>query len=53
VSYAVSPDGQRLYVVKSATGPQVSKLVFVENWTEELKAKMPTVIRAVRDPNRQ
>ena len=36
VSYAVSPDGQRLYVVKSVTEPQVSKLVFVENWTEEL-----------------
>jgi hypothetical protein len=40
-------------VVKSATEPEVSKLVFVENWTEGLKAKMPTVSRAVRDPNRQ
>jgi len=53
VSYAVSPDGQRLYVVKSATGPQVSKLVFVENWIDELKAKTPTGVRADRDPKRQ
>ena len=53
VSYAVSPDGQRLYVVKSATEPQVSRLVFVENWTEELKAKLPTASRADREPNPQ
>ena len=53
VSYAVSPDGQRLYVVKRATEPQVSRLVFVENWIEELKAKMPPAIRADRDPKRQ
>ena len=53
VSYAVSPDGQRLYVVRSATGPQVSKLVFVENWIDELKAKTPTGVRADRDPKRQ
>jgi hypothetical protein len=40
-SYDVSPDGQRLYVVKSAHEPTVSKLVFVLNWLEELKAKVP------------
>lgn len=53
VSYAVSPDGERLYVVKSATEPQVSRLVFVENWIEELKAKVPPASRADRVPNRQ
>jgi hypothetical protein len=37
----------------SATGPQVSRLVFVENWIEELKAKTPTGVRADRDPKRQ
>ena len=40
-SYDVSPDGQRLFVVKSAREPTVSKLVFVLNWFEELKAKVP------------
>ena len=40
-SYDVSPDGQRLFVVKSAHEPTVSKLVFVLNWFEELKAKVP------------
>jgi hypothetical protein len=49
----VSPDGQRLYVVKSATEPQVSRLVFVENWIEELKAKVPAGIRADRKSDRQ
>ena len=41
-SYDVSPDGQRLFVVKSAHEATVSKLVFVQNWFEELKAKVPT-----------
>jgi serine/threonine-protein kinase len=40
-SYDVSPDGQRLFVVKSAHEPTVSKLVFIQNWFEELKAKLP------------
>jgi dipeptidyl aminopeptidase/acylaminoacyl peptidase len=41
ISYAVSPDGQRLFVVRSAREPVVSKLAFVQNWFEELKAKVP------------
>jgi hypothetical protein len=40
VSYAVSPDGQRLFVVRSTHEPTVSRLVFVQNWFEELKGKV-------------
>ncbi len=35
-SYAVSPDGQRLLVVKRAREPVRSKIAFVQNWLTEL-----------------
>jgi len=40
-SYDVSPDGRRLFVVKSVHAPTVSKLAFILNWFEEPKAKVP------------
>jgi Tol biopolymer transport system component len=45
--FAVSPDGQRFLFLKTAptpTGPgqDSQRLLFVENWTEELKQRVPT-----------
>lgn len=42
--YDVSPDGQRFYAVQVQTPspqPPVTQINFVQNWTEELKAKVP------------
>ena len=41
--YDVTPDGQRFLMVKEVELPpaRVSHLVLVQNWTEELKAKVP------------
>jgi len=39
-SYDVSPDGQRLLVVKRVREPARTKLHVVHNWFEELKEKM-------------
>jgi hypothetical protein len=42
--YDVAPDGQRFYVVRTAArppAPAVTHINFVENWFEELKAKVP------------
>jgi len=43
-SYDVTPDGQRFVIVQEATRPpaHVSQLILVENWFEELKARVPT-----------
>jgi hypothetical protein len=40
-SYDVSPDGQYLYVVKSAAPDERRKLHVVTGWTEELKRLVP------------
>jgi hypothetical protein len=40
VSYDVSPDGQRLLVVKSTHEPTRTKLYVVNNWFRELNAKL-------------
>jgi serine/threonine-protein kinase len=46
--YDISPDGQRILAVFDATdaaqsgGPQVRQIQAVLNWTEELKARVPT-----------
>jgi hypothetical protein len=34
--------GRRLFVVKSVHAPTVSKLAFILNWFEELKATVPS-----------
>jgi eukaryotic-like serine/threonine-protein kinase len=42
--YDVSPDGQRFYVVQAtqpSPPPVVTHINFVQNWFEELKAKVP------------
>lgn len=41
-SYDVSPDGQRLLVVKKAQQPGRTKIHIVHNWFEELKRLVPT-----------
>ena len=40
-SYAVSPDGQRLLVVKRTREPIRSKVVFVQNWFEDVRRLAP------------
>jgi hypothetical protein len=42
-SYDVTPDGQRFLIVRAAEQPpaRVSQMVFVQNWIEELKARVP------------
>ena len=44
--YEVSPDGQRFYVPKSVAplppAPVVTHINLIQNWFEELKAKVPT-----------
>ncbi len=42
LSYDVSPDGQRLLVVKRTREPERAKLHIVVNWFEELKRLVPT-----------
>jgi hypothetical protein len=42
-AYAVAPDGQRFYVVRSQPRPAfppVTQILFIQNWTEELKARV-------------
>ena len=43
--YDVSPDGQRFYVPKSVAplppAPVVTHINLIQNWFEELKAKVP------------
>jgi serine/threonine-protein kinase len=40
--YDVSPDGERLTLVTFEPEEFPTKLIVVENWTEELKARVPT-----------
>jgi eukaryotic-like serine/threonine-protein kinase len=44
--YAVAPDGRRFLFLKAATtassGAATQRLMFVENWFEELKQRVPT-----------
>jgi hypothetical protein len=40
-SYAVSPDGKGFVVIDQSKRPMSRELVVVENWVEELKAKVP------------
>jgi hypothetical protein len=43
--FDVSADGQRFYVTQTQTPnppPSVTHINFVQNWFEELKAKVPT-----------
>jgi serine/threonine-protein kinase len=48
-SYDVSPDGQRLLVVKRTREPNRTKLHVVHNWFEELKEKMREAGEAVTE----
>ena len=42
-TYDVSPDGQRFLMIKELGGSAVAPtIVVIQNWTEELKAKVPT-----------
>jgi len=44
-AYDVAPDGQRFYGVQTAASPSppvVTHVNLIQNWFEELKAKMPT-----------
>ena len=47
-SYHISPDGQRFLMLKpeatASGGQEPFELVFVQNWTEELKARVPTSV---------
>ncbi len=46
--FAVSPDGARFYATKAMPRPPtppVTQVQLVLNWTEELKAKLPTSVR--------
>ena len=44
--YDVARDGQKFYAVQTTLSvPAVTRINLVENWTEELKAKVP-----VREP---
>ena len=40
VGYDVGPDDQRFVVIQGRTGGENSELIVVENWLEELKAKV-------------
>jgi hypothetical protein len=43
-TYDVSPDGRRFLMIKNADAPSSSasaRIVLVQNWFEELKAKVP------------
>ena len=47
--YDVAPDGQRFYVVQSRTSlspPVVTHISLIQNWFEELKAKVPATGQA-------
>ena len=41
--YDVTADGQRFLMVRAVERPpeRVSQIVFVQNWTEELRARVP------------
>jgi hypothetical protein len=41
-NYDVSPDGRRFLMVEGGDIPAAPSLVFVENWSEELKRLVPT-----------
>jgi hypothetical protein len=43
-NYDVTPDGQRFVMVREVEQPpaRVSQVVLVQNWIEELKARVPT-----------
>ena len=41
-SYDIAPDGQRFLMIKADDSAQPPKLVLVQNWFEELKARVPT-----------
>jgi dipeptidyl aminopeptidase/acylaminoacyl peptidase len=38
--YDITPDGQRFLMIRPVETGQQSELVYVENWTEELRARM-------------
>jgi hypothetical protein len=38
--YDVSPDGQRFLMIRDLGGNASGSVVYVENWLEELKAKV-------------
>jgi len=40
-TYDISPDGQRLLMIKASGTEQAPSMVVVLNWLEELKAKLP------------
>ena len=40
VGYDVAPDDQRFVVIQERTGGETGELIVVENWLEELKAKV-------------
>jgi hypothetical protein len=42
-TYDVSPDGQRFLMIKEgdSTGEDSPQIIVVENWFEELKARVP------------
>ena len=42
--YDVTPDGRRFLMVKQKERPPVSaaEMILVQNWVEELKARVPT-----------
>jgi hypothetical protein len=41
-NFDVSPDGRRFIMIKPAATAATSSLVVVQNWTEELKRRVPT-----------
>jgi hypothetical protein len=44
-AYAVTPDGQRFLMVLDRQDLPAPQLVFVPNWFDELKAKVPSGTR--------
>ena len=42
ISYDISPDGQRLLVVKRTREPETNKLHVIHNWAAELERLVPT-----------
>ena len=40
-TYDVSPDGARFLMIRIGTNNRPPSLVVVQNWSEELKARMP------------
>ena len=55
-TYDVSPDGQRLLMIKYGTTDDKAPLpsmIVVLNWREELKAKLPVKSRSSNDDHRR